>query len=145
MTRSRGLRRRCIALSLNSADDFRGKAKSIVVEWAPQLAGRSFHVRFHRRGAAYDLPTPDVERLLDHALLETLRRAASPGAISFSDPDAVIAIDTIDDRAGMGLWRRVEFLTPPFAAALLALATGSTPTARLNPHLIRLPRFDHDR
>jgi len=96
------------SFEFDSADDFREKAKSIVVEWAPQLAGRSFHVRFHRRGAAYDLPTPDVERLLDSALLETLRRVESPGAISFSDPDAVIAIDTIDDRAGMGLWRRVD-------------------------------------
>ena len=92
----------------DSPDDFRQKAKSVVVGWAPQLAGRSFHVRFHRRGAACDLPTPDVERFLNDALLETLRRAGTPGSVSFSDPDAVIAVDTVDDRAGMGLWTRAD-------------------------------------
>ena len=92
----------------DSADDFREKAKSVVVGWAPQLAGRSFHVRFHRRGAAFDLPTPHVERFLDDALLESLQRAGAPGSVSFSSPDAVIAIDTIDNRAGMGLWTRED-------------------------------------
>ncbi len=28
--------------------------------------------------------------------------------ISFTDPDVVIAIDTVDDRAGIGLWTREE-------------------------------------
>jgi tRNA(Ser,Leu) C12 N-acetylase TAN1 len=28
--------------------------------------------------------------------------------VSFSDPDAVIVIDTIDDRAGISLWTRDE-------------------------------------
>ena len=97
-----------LGFDFDSADDFLEKAKSIVIEWAPQLAWNSFHVRFHRRGAACDLPTPDVERSLDNALLETLRGVGTPGSVSFSDPDAVIAIDTIDNRAGMGLWRRAD-------------------------------------
>jgi hypothetical protein len=29
-----------------------------------------------------------------------------PGRIAFTDPDAVVAIDTIDDRAGVSLWTR---------------------------------------
>ncbi|MEK4032344.1 THUMP domain-containing protein [Methylocystis sp. IM3] len=87
-----------------SADEFRRKAKEMTLEWAPRLAGRSFHLRFHRRGADCDLPTPEVERFLDDALLEGLRQAGTPGAICFSDPDAVIAIDTVDNRAGLGLW-----------------------------------------
>jgi len=79
-----------------------------VLEWSPKLAGRSFHVRFHRRGSTHDLPTPEVERFLDDALLEALRQVGAPGTVSFSDPDAVIAIDTIDDRAGLGLWSRED-------------------------------------
>jgi tRNA(Ser,Leu) C12 N-acetylase TAN1 len=51
------------------------------VEWLPRLAGRSFHVRFHRRGSRHALRSPDV---------------------------AVIVIDTIDDRAGVSLWTRED-------------------------------------
>jgi tRNA(Ser,Leu) C12 N-acetylase TAN1 len=96
------------SFEFQSANEFWNKAKSIILEWSPQLAGQSFHVRFHRRGTAFDLPTPDVERFLDDALLEAMRQAGAPGAVSFSNPDAVIAIDTIDDRAGLGLWSRED-------------------------------------
>ncbi len=96
------------SFEFQSAEEFQNKAKSIVLEWSPKLAGRSFHVRFHRRGSAHDLPTPDVERFLDDALLEALRQAGAPAMVSFSDPDAIIAIDTIDDRAGLGLWSRED-------------------------------------
>jgi tRNA(Ser,Leu) C12 N-acetylase TAN1 len=96
------------SFEFQSAEEFLETTKSIILEWLPQLAGQSFHVRFHRRGSTHDLRTPDVERFIDDALLEALRGAGTPGAVSFSDPDAVIAIDTIDDRAGVGLWRRVD-------------------------------------
>ncbi len=101
------------SFDFQSADEFRNKAKEKVLEWAPRLAGRSFHVRFHRRGTACDLPTPDVERFLDDTLLEASRQAGTPGSISFSDPDAVIAIDTVDNRAGLGPWSRDELARHP--------------------------------
>lgn len=91
-------------LEFHSAEEFEEKAKSIVMEWLPRLGGRSFHVRLHRRGFKHDLRTPDAERFLDDALLDALKKAETPGSISFSDPDMVIAIDTIDDRAGIALW-----------------------------------------
>jgi hypothetical protein len=47
--------------------------------------------------------------LFDDVLLQAAR---APCTISFTDPDAVVAIDTIDDRAGIGLWaREVSFGT----------------------------------
>jgi tRNA(Ser,Leu) C12 N-acetylase TAN1 len=91
-----------------SAAEFVEKAEAIMLEWLPRLAGQSFHVRFHRRGPRHDLRTPDVERLLDDALLEALSQAGTPGKLSFSDPDAVIAIDTVDDRAAISLWSRED-------------------------------------
>ncbi len=91
-----------------SADEFRRKAKEMTLEWAPRLVGRSFHVRFRHRGTVCDLPTPDVERFMSEAILEALRQAGTPGSISYSDPDAVIAIDTVDNRAGLGLWSRED-------------------------------------
>lgn len=97
------------SFEFQSPEEFKEQSVAILLEWAPKLAGRTFHVRFHRRGARHhDLTTPDVERSLDETLLEALRKAGAPGAVSFSDPDAVIAIDTIDDRAGVGLWTRED-------------------------------------
>ena len=95
-------------VEFHSAEEFKEKAKSILIEWSPRLSGTSFHVRLHRRGARHDLRTPDVERFFDDALLDATAEAGTPCKISFTDPDAVIAIDTIDDRAGVGLWTRED-------------------------------------
>lgn len=86
----------------NSANDFVEKAKYT------GLAGRTFHVRLHRRGEKYDLGTQDAERLFDEAVLDATAKAGLPSRLSFADPDAVVAIDTIDDRAGIALWTRED-------------------------------------
>jgi tRNA(Ser,Leu) C12 N-acetylase TAN1 len=91
-----------------SAEEFRENARSILLEWTPRLSGRSFHVRVHRRRASGDLRASDSERFFDDAILEATARAGAPARLSFGDPDAVIAIDVIDDRAGMALWSREE-------------------------------------
>ena len=90
----------------HSAEEFKQNATAVLLEWSPRLAGRSFHVRLHRRGARHGLRTSEAERFLDDALLDATALAGVSGKISFTDPDAVIVIDTIDDRAGMGLWTR---------------------------------------
>jgi hypothetical protein len=43
---------------------------------------------------------------LDEALLDAMAAVGKPGKLSFTDPDVVIAIDTVDERAGMSLWTR---------------------------------------
>lgn len=90
------------------SEDFLAKAKETVMEWLPHLAGRSFHVRPHRRGSRQSLRSPDAERSLGEALLDALKEAGTPGTLSFSDPDAVIAIDTVDDHAGISIWTRED-------------------------------------
>ena len=92
----------------HSADEFKEQARSILLEWSAQLGGLSFHVRLHRRGARYDLRTPDAERFLDDVLLDATNQAGTPARIAFADPDAVIAIDTVDNRAGAALWTRED-------------------------------------
>jgi tRNA(Ser,Leu) C12 N-acetylase TAN1 len=47
-----------------SAEEFKERAISVLREWLQQLAGRSFRVRLHRRGACQDLRTPDTEKFL---------------------------------------------------------------------------------
>ena len=96
------------SFEFHSTEDFLAHAKQIAMEWLPHLAGRSFHVRLHRRGSKQSLRSPDAERNLGEALLEALKEAGTPATLSFSDPDFVIAIDTVDDRAGIGIWTRED-------------------------------------
>lgn len=94
------------SFGFQSAEEFLEKATNVLAEWSPKLAGRSFHVRLHRRGSKYDLGTQETEHSLNEVLLDATTKLGVPGKLSFTDPDAVIAIDTIDDRAGVALWTR---------------------------------------
>ena len=96
------------SFDFRSAQEFAEAAKPIVLEWASRLLGRSFHVRLHRRGGRHALPTLDTERFLNDVVVEAAGEAGAPARISFTDPDAVMAIDTIDDRAGVSLWTRED-------------------------------------
>ena len=98
------------AFHFDSVDELQRKAKEIVLRWAPRLGGRSFHVRLRRRGARHAIHAHEVERYLDEALIDALAQTGSPGKISFTDPDAVIAIDTVDDCAGLALWTREDLV-----------------------------------
>ncbi len=96
-------------VDFHSAAELFEKLKPILIEWSPRLTASSVHVRLHRRdGSRHDVRTPDAERLLDDLLLDATAAAGSPCKISFTQPDAVIAIDTIDNRAGLGLWTRED-------------------------------------
>jgi tRNA(Ser,Leu) C12 N-acetylase TAN1 len=91
-----------------STEAFKDGAKSVMLEWIRNLGGRSFHVRLHRRGPKLELRTPDAERFFDDAVIDATTKAGMPARISFTDPDAVIVIDTIDDRAGLAVWTRQD-------------------------------------
>jgi len=95
-------------VEFHSAEEFEEKLKPILLEWSPRLTGKSLHVRLHRRGGRHDLRTPDSERLFDDVLLDATAASGTPCRISYTDPDAVIAIDTVDDRAGVALWARED-------------------------------------
>lgn len=91
-----------------SAEDLKAKAGAILAEWSPGIAGHTFHVRLHQRGGTDHLPTPDAERIFDEALLEETAKAGTQAKVSFTDPEVVIDIETVDQRAGMALWTRED-------------------------------------
>jgi tRNA(Ser,Leu) C12 N-acetylase TAN1 len=97
-----------------SAEEFEAKARDIAILWAPMLAGKSFHVRLRRRGFKGTLSTPKEERFLDETLLGALETLGTPGRISFTDPDSILQIETIDGRAGISLWQRDDLQRYPF-------------------------------
>jgi hypothetical protein len=99
------------------AEEFEAKARDIAILWAPKLAGKGFHVRLHRRGFKGTLSTPKEERFLDEVLLDALQVAGAPGHIAFTDPDAILQIETIGGRAGFSLWRREDLKRYPFLGA----------------------------
>ena len=96
------------SFTFQTAEDFEGKARKAVWAWLPGLGGKSFHLRMHRRGFKGKLSSMDEERFLDTYLLEALEMAGAQGEITFDDPDAILALETVGPRAGLSLWTREE-------------------------------------
>jgi tRNA(Ser,Leu) C12 N-acetylase TAN1 len=103
-----------MTFAFSSREEFEEKAKESVLVFIPELKGKTFHVRIHRRGFERIFRSPEEERLLNRLLLEELEKAGSPGAVSYEDPDAIVSIETMEDRAGIALWRREDLALYPF-------------------------------
>jgi tRNA(Ser,Leu) C12 N-acetylase TAN1 len=97
-----------------SPEEFETKAKELAQGLAERLAGKSFHVRIHRRGLKGRLSTKDEERSLADAILASLSSSGASARVAFDDPDAVLAADTVGDRAGIALWTRDDLRRYPF-------------------------------
>ena len=92
--------------SFQSPGEFEEKAKGIVLAWVPGLAAKGFHVRMRRRGFKGKLSGLEEEHFLDKVILEALEKTGKPGHITFEDPDAIIAVETIEQWAGLSLLER---------------------------------------
>ncbi|MCZ7685902.1 MAG: THUMP domain-containing protein [Sandaracinaceae bacterium] len=77
-------------------------------ELAPALAGRSFHVRFHRRGFKGSVRSIDEERRLSEVLLRATSELGEPARLSFEAPDAIVVVETVGNRGGISLWTREQ-------------------------------------
>lgn len=96
-----------------SAEEFEERAKSVATEWLDRLAGKRFHVRMHRRGFKGRLSGQHEEQFLGHYLIDQLRERGMTAKIGFDDPDFIIAVETIAQRAGLSLWSRDELQRHP--------------------------------
>jgi tRNA(Ser,Leu) C12 N-acetylase TAN1 len=94
--------------------EFEETAKKIVLKWTSQLEGKGFHVRMHRRGFKGKMSGLDEEHFLNKVLLDALDKTGNPGHITFSEPDYIIAVETISQWAGLSLWSREELRRYPF-------------------------------
>jgi tRNA(Ser,Leu) C12 N-acetylase TAN1 len=91
-----------------SRDEFEERARRAVEAFVPELSGKSFHVRLHRRGFKGRISSLDAEHVLDDVLLEGTAQTGNPGQLSFEDPDAVVDVETVGTQAGLSVWRRDE-------------------------------------
>jgi tRNA(Ser,Leu) C12 N-acetylase TAN1 len=103
-----------VVFTFQTAGEFDEKAREAVQRWLPELAGKSFYVRLYRRGFRGRIHSPEEERSIDDALLSALEARGTPGRIDFEDPDLVIDVETVGNRAGLALWTRDELERYPF-------------------------------
>ncbi len=103
-----------VTFLFQSPAEFETKAMQAVEPWIPQLAGANFHVRMHRRGFKGRLSSQDEERFLDHFLNQKLDEQGAKGRIDFDDPDFIIDVETVGQRAGVTLWTRAQRLRYAF-------------------------------
>ena len=95
-------------------EEFERKALKGVFFLTKELGGKKFHVRMHRRGFKKRISSLGEETFLDAVLLEALEKRGAAGSISFTDPDAVIVIETVGQLAGMAIFSREELARYPF-------------------------------
>lgn len=96
-----------------SPEQFEEYARQAVSAYLGTLAGKSFHVRMHRRGFKGKISGMEEEKFLDTFLLEELEKSGNNGRITFEDPDAIVALETLGTRAGLSLWTRDELKRYP--------------------------------
>jgi len=88
--------------------EFELKAAAAVRGWLEPLAGSRFHVRMHRRGFKGRLSSLEEEHLLDRLLQAALAEQGKEASIDFDDPDWILAVETVGQRAGLSLWGREQ-------------------------------------
>ncbi len=93
---------------------FGRRATEIVLAWVPQLVGKTFHVRMHRRGFKEQMNSEQEEQLLNTVIVEATTQAGRSAIVSYDDPDAVAAVETIGSHAGLSLWFREDLQRFPF-------------------------------
>ena len=104
--------RRCFDFA--TPEEFEEGARRTVRDLAPELAGRSFHVRVDRRGMRDRIDSQEVERMLGDAIFGVLEDAGETAEVTFDDPDAVVVVETVSDRGGVALLTREELAERPY-------------------------------
>lgn len=103
-----------VTFDFQTPAEFETRVIEAVEPLAQQLSGNSFYVRMHRRGFKDRLSSQDEEQMLDRFLKEKLDEQGTTGSIDFDDPDYIIDIETVGQRAGIGIWTREQRLLYPF-------------------------------
>ncbi|MDY0262155.1 THUMP domain-containing protein [Syntrophotalea acetylenica] len=95
-------------------DDFLAKACQAIRPYLPQMSEHRFYVRLERRGLKGQIVSPDIEQALDNFILDELADLGHSGQIDFESPDAVLAIETVGNRCGIGFITRTLSHRYPF-------------------------------
>jgi tRNA(Ser,Leu) C12 N-acetylase TAN1 len=100
--------------TFQTASDFEDRVRECLRKFIPQLAGRRFHLRLHRRGWKDKLVHQNEEQFLGGLLVGELERTGTPAEVDFHDPEFIVAVEALDNRAGVALWSRDDLQRYPF-------------------------------
>lgn len=88
------------------AEEFLDRVREAVSPYIESLADKHFYVRLERRGLKGRIVSPEAERSIDTFIEEELAKIGKSAQVDFEHPDAVVAVETIGDRCGVGLLTR---------------------------------------
>ncbi len=86
--------------------DFTDKLKEAVSSYVEKVEGKKFYVRVKRRGHKGEMSSLEIEKEISSFIFEKLEEAGKQAQVSFSDPDLVIIVETIANRAGVAVVTR---------------------------------------
>lgn len=97
-----------------SVEDFETKAQDAARAFLGYWADHCFCVRMHRRGFQRTMSSQEEAANLGEFLKRELLRRGTPARVTFEDPDMILAVEAIGQRAGMSLWSREQRARYPF-------------------------------
>jgi adenylyl- and sulfurtransferase ThiI len=86
--------------------DFIGKAKEAVFPFINRLENSRFFVRVVRRGHKGEFSGMEAEKTLDGFILESLEKDGKKATVNIDAFENMIVIETVENRAGVGLITR---------------------------------------
>ena len=95
-------------------EDFLDRVKDAVRPFIELLAGKRFYVRLERPGMKGRIVSPEAERAVDAFIEKELAGEGKTCQIDFDHPDAVVVLETIGDRCGVGMLTREQMTRYPF-------------------------------
>lgn len=93
-----------------SVESFAEKLFEVLPRFFERLEGKRLYVRVERRGHKAELISPLIEQQMNEFLLGRLEARGAPAMIDCDSPDAIVAVETLGERCGVGLITR-ELMT----------------------------------
>jgi tRNA(Ser,Leu) C12 N-acetylase TAN1 len=90
------------------APTFERQLETEIEPFFDRLAGKTFHVRLERRGHKGRIHSKNCEVGLGSHIYDRLASQSFRPVVTFDDPDVIVVVETIDDRAGIRLLTRDE-------------------------------------
>jgi len=94
--------------------NFRDKVKEAVAPFIDQLENSKFFVRVVRRGHKGEISGMDTEKDLDGFILKSLEERGKLAIVNIEEFEKMIIVETIENRAGVGLITKKMEETYPF-------------------------------
>ncbi len=86
--------------------DFKDTLREAISPYVELIENSRFYVRVERRGHKGEISSLEVEQEMDAFVLEALKNTGKLAQVSFKYPEKIIIVETIENRAGVGLVTR---------------------------------------